>query len=210
MYLFLGYDHNNKQKLVDDVRDAMSDETLQLSFSIPKITEKPIGFPLEMLFTYDGTAKSQIEFSKNVYKGYLSSAEKRSLPEKMFERYCESSDKVAWFYKNGDKGIEYFSIVYTDNFGKQKSFYPDYVIGDVNNNVWIIETKGGFTKTGNSEDIDKYTAKKFGVLKNYVDKYELKGGIVRQDKQSGELCICTENYSEDIKSDAWVLLSQVL
>ena len=46
--------------------------------------------------------------------------------------------------------------------------------------------------------------------KNYVDKYELKGGIVRQDKQSGELCICTENYSEDIKSDAWVLLSQVL
>ena len=201
---------NNKQKLVDDVRDAMSDETLQLSFSIPKITEKPIGFPLEILFTYDGTAKSQIEFSKNVYKGYLSSAEKRSLPEKMFERYCESSDKVAWFYKNGDKGIEYFSIVYTDNFGKQKSFYPDYVIGDVNNNVWIIETKGGFTKTGNSEDIDKYTAKKFGVLKNYVDKYELKGGIVRQDKQSGELCICTENYSEDIKSDAWVLLSQVL
>ena len=145
MYAFV---INNKQKLVDDVRDAMSDETLQLSFSIPKITEKPIGFPLEMLFTYDGTAKSQIEFSKNVYKGYLSSAEKRSLPEKMFERYCESSDKVTWFYKNGDKGIEYFSIVYTDNFGKQKSFYPDYVIGDVDNNVWVIETKGGFTKTG--------------------------------------------------------------
>ncbi len=62
---------NNKHLLVDDVRDAMADESLQLSLAIPKTTEKPIGFPLEMIFTYDGTAKSQIEYSKNVYKGYI-------------------------------------------------------------------------------------------------------------------------------------------
>ncbi len=49
--------------------------------------------------------------------------------------------------------------------------------------IWIIETKGRIYKTGDSEDIDKYTAKKFGVLKAYVDKYKLLGGIVRQDKQ---------------------------
>lgn len=76
--------------------------------------------------------------------------------------------------------------------------------------VWIIETKGGFTKSGDSEDIDKYTAKKFKVLKQYVEKYKLLGGIVRQDKQSSELCICTETYSDDIKSDSWKLLSDVL
>lgn len=102
---------NNEHLLVEDVRDAMADETLQLTLSIPKTTEKPIGFPLEMIFTYDGTSKSQTEFTKNVYKGYLSSAENRSLPEKLFERYCESSKNIQWFYKNGDKGIEYFSIV---------------------------------------------------------------------------------------------------
>ena len=201
---------NNKHLLVDDVRDAMADESLQLSLAIPKTTEKPIGFPLEMIFTYDGTAKSQIEYSKNVYKGYLSSAENRSLPEKLFERYCENSPNIRWFYKNGDKGIEYFSIVYTDNFGKQKSFYPDYIVGASDGSTWIIETKGGFTKTGDSEDIDKYTAKKFGVLKSYTEKYKLLGGIVRQDKQSGELCICTETYSDDIKSDSWKLLSDIL
>ena len=197
---------NNEHLLVEDVRDAMSDESLQLSLAIPKTTEKPIGFPLEMIFIYDGTAKSQAEFSKNVYKGYLSSAEKRSLPEKLFERYCENSKNIQWFYKNGNKGIEYFSIVYTDNFGKQKSFYPDYVIGTTDGRVWIIETKGGFTKSGDSEDIDKYTAKKFGVL----NKYNLLGGIVRQDKQSSELCICTDTYSDDIKSDSWKLLSDIL
>lgn len=201
---------NNKHKLVEDVRNAMADETLQITLAIPKTTEKPIGFPLEMIFTYDGSAKSQAEFTKNVYKSYLSSAEKRSMPEKLFERYCENSQSIQWFYKNGDKGIEYFSIVYTDNFGKQKSFYPDYIVGTSDGKVWIIETKGGFTKTGDSEDIDKYTAKKFGVLKSYTNKYNLFGGIVRQDKQSSELCICTETYSDDIKSDSWKLLSDVL
>lgn len=201
---------NNKQLLIEDVRAAMADESIQLTLPIPKITEKPIGFPLEVIFTYDGNSKSQAEFLKNVYKGYLSSAEKRSLPEKLFERYCENSKNVQWFYKNGDKGVEYFSIVYTNNFGKQKSFYPDYVVKTIDDKVWIIETKGGFTKSGNSEDIDMYTAKKFKILKAYTNKYKLLGGIVRQDKQSGELCICTENYSDDIKSDDWKLLSNVL
>lgn len=201
---------NNERRLIEDVRDAMADESLQLTLAIPRITEKPVGFPLEMIFTYDGTSKSQMEYTKNVYTGYLSSAEKRSMPEKLFERFCEGSDKVKWFYKNGDKGSEYFSIVYTDNFGKQKSFYPDYVVGTNDSDIWIIETKGGFTKSGSSEDIDRFTAKKFGVLRKYLDGYNLQGGIVRQDKQSGELCICVDKYSDNIQDENWQLLSEVL
>lgn len=201
---------NNERRLIEDVRDAMADESLQLTLAIPRITEKPVGFPLEMIFTYDGTSKSQMEYTKNVYTGYLSSAEKRSMPEKLFERFCEGSDKVKWFYKNGDKGSEYFSIVYTDNFGKQKSFYPDYVVGTNDSDIWIIETKGGFTKSGSSEDIDRFTAKKFGVLRKYLDGYNLQGGIVRQDKQSGELCICVDKYSDNIHDENWQLLSEVL
>lgn len=90
---------NNKHRLIEDVRSAMSDEALQLSLDIPKVTEKPIGFPQETLFTYDITGKSQSEMTKNVYKRYLASAERRSLPEKLFERHCQNSSKVSWFYK---------------------------------------------------------------------------------------------------------------
>lgn len=200
---------NNKDRLITEIKDAMSSTMLQQSLKMNNITEKPLGFPLELLFTYDGGTKVQNELTKNVYKGYLVSAEKRSTSEKLFEKYCESSDKIDWFYKNGDKGAEYFSIVYEDNLGKQKSFYPDYIIS-VQKEIWIVETKGGFTKSGDSEDIDKYTGKKFEVLKHYLNKYGLKGGIVRQDKQSVELCICTDTYSDDIKSDAWKILSEVL
>lgn len=200
---------NNKERLIDEIKEAMSSTMLQESLKVNSITEKPISFPLEYLFTFDGTAKVQTELTKNVYKGYLVSAEKRSASEKLFEKFCENCNDVDWFYKNGDKGAEYFSIVYEDNLGKQKSFYPDYIIS-VKGKIWIIETKGGFTKSGESEDIDKYTGKKFEVLKNYLNKYGLNGGIVRQDKQSFELCICTDTYSEDIKSDAWKVLSEAL
>ena len=53
-------------------------------------------------------------------------------------------------------------------------------------------------------------AKKFGVLRKYLDGYNLQGGIVRQDKQSGELCICVDKYSDNIHDENWQLLSEVL
>lgn len=146
---------------------------------------------------------------KNVYAGYLSSAEPRSSSEKKFEKFCESCSAVDWFYKNGDKGDEYFSIVYVDNSNHQKLFYPDYIVS-VKGKVWIVETKGGFSKSGESEDIDIFSSKKFKVLKTYLDKHKLKGGFVRYDKQSDELFICTDNYNDEIQSEAWLLLREII
>ena len=164
--------------------------------------------PQSCLFTYNGEAKTQIIYKKNVYQNYLSSAAPRSTPEVKFEKFCEHSGNVEWWYKNGDKGSEYFYIVYGDNSEKQKLFYPDYIVG-ISGEIWIIETKGGFDRSGNSQDIDIYTPKKFEVLKAYLDAHGLKGGIVRNDATTDELCICMEHYSDDIGSDDWVLLENI-
>ena len=75
--------------------------------------------------------------------------------------------------------------------------------------TWIIETKGGLDKSGVSEDIDIFSPKKFEVLKTYLEKYGLKGGFVRFDKASEELCTCTDNYSDDIHSDSWKILNEI-
>ena len=107
-------------------------------------------------------------------------------------------------------GQEYFSIVYEDNFGKLKSFFPDYIVCDKNDEIWILETKGGESKSGNTEDIDKYSPKKFAALKAYLQKHNLKGGFVREKKDENELCICTEQYSDDLSDDNWLLLEDVL
>ena len=199
---------NNTDILRRAFREAMAAQLAQTVIADNRISEKPFTIPQSMLFTYDLTSKVQTESTKNVYQGYLLSAEPRSSSEKKFEKFCETCAAVDWIYKNGDKGDEYFSIVYNDNSGAQKLFYPDYVLS-VSGETWIIETKGGFTRSGDSEDIDIFSPKKFEVLQSYLKKHGIKGGFVRYDKQSEELCICTENYSDDIHSDSWEILKDV-
>lgn len=202
---------NNSDRLRHHIQQAMAADLNQASLPLAnQITEYDFYIPQETIFTYDEHSKTQEICNKNVYKGYLQSAEPRSDSERAFEKFCESCDAVKWFYKNGDKGSDYFSIVYTDNFGKLKSFYPDYILGLTNGETWIVETKGGFSRTGESEDIDKFSPKKFEVLKDYLQKHNLNGGFVRKDKQSQELCICTEDYSDNIQSDDWNLLKDAV
>lgn len=62
------------------------------------------------MFTYDGNAKTQLVMEKNVYQGYLSSAEPRSTPERKFEKFCERTPSVDWFYKNGDNHSQSYEI----------------------------------------------------------------------------------------------------
>ena len=198
---------NNFDLLRRICRSAMAVQLSQLALSPEMVSEKPFTIPQSMLFTYDLQSKVQTISEKNVYGEYLMSAEPRSSSEKKFEKFCERCSAVDWIYKNGDKGDEYFSIVYVDNSNHQKLFYPDYIVS-VNGETWIIETKGGFDKTGVSEDIDIFSPKKFDVLKTYLTKYGLKGGFVRYDNQSEELCICTDNYNDDIHSDNWKIVGE--
>lgn len=200
---------NNADRLRHLVREAMAYELAQLSLEVPTKSYYDFRIPQSCMFTYNGEAKTQLIMKKNVYQNYLSSAAPRSMSEVKFEKFCERSDSVEWWYKNGDKGNEYFSIVYVDNSNRQKLFYPDYIIS-VGGQIWIVETKGGFDRSGNSQDIDLYTPKKFGVLKAYLDEHGLKGGIVRNDATTDELCICMEHYSDDIGSDYWQVLESVL
>ena len=200
---------NNSQRIMADIQKAMAFMLKQQLLKSPKITTVPFHIPQSCLFTFDAENKLQVELRKNVYEGYLSSAEPRSSSEKKFESFCENCKGIEWFYKNGDKGAEYFSIVYMDSFEKQKTFFPDYIVS-LNGETWIIETKGGFTRTGKSEDIDLFSPRKFEILKEYLNKHSLKGGFVREDKRSMELCICIDKYSDEINSSNWVLLSDIL
>lgn len=200
---------NNLDNLRYVVRNAMAKELEQLGMDINMVSKKDFFIPHSCMFTYNEASKSQVESKKNVYQGYMLSAEPRSSSEKKFEKFCENSSAIDWIYKNGDKGEEYLSIVYLDNSNRQKLFYPDYIIS-VNGEIWIIETKGGFDKTGASEDIDIFSPKKFVELKRYLNNYNLKGGFVRFDKESEELCICRNNYSDDIHSKDWELLSEII
>lgn len=202
---------NNRDELKNVVMNASAEGHEQLMINPTtlrdKTTTKVFLLPRECDFTYDATEKLQKTLDKNVYGGYLSSAAPRSSSEKKFEKFCDCTDSVDWFYKNGDKGTDFFSIVYEDAYGNARVFFPDYIVS-INGEIWIIETKGGFDKYGNSEDIDKFSPRKFEVLMGYLKRNNLKGGFVREDGKSLELCICTDEYSDNV--DDWTLLREVV
>lgn len=199
---------NNMQKLKEDFREAMSAE-LPSTVKASQIAEKEFHFPREWIFTFDASLSSQKVFAKNVYKDCLSSGRPRSTGEIKFERWCEKEHSVEWFYRNGDKGDEYFSIVYQDNAGKQKLFYPDYIVM-IEGTTWIVEVKGNFNASGASENIDIYAPKKADALKAYCKKHHVCGGFVCYSEEDDELLIATDGFTENKADPCWKILSDVI
>ena len=153
-----------------------------------------------------------INFIKNVYSDYDSSMVDgfRSTSEKLFEKYCESLDSVKFVYKNGDKGVNYLSIVYQMVFGKARSFYPDYLVQMNDGTIWLIETKGGETTSGHSKNIDNEAKHKYEALVNYAKKHNFKYGFVR-DKNSDLYINTSEAWEENLSnSSVWKRIESVL
>lgn len=150
-------------------------------------------------------------YTLDEYEGYtnefLSSEARKSKSERLFERFCEDSDSVEWIYKNGDAGQQYLSIVYVNGIRKQWLFYPDYIIKTKDNNVWIIETKGGM-EADRSKNIDRQAENKFNAFKSYAERYKLHWGFVRDIDE--ELYINNTVYTEDMHGENWVPLKNIL
>ena len=95
---------NNADRLKHFIREAMAHELAQLQLEVKSVSENEFRIPQSCLFTYNEELRTQNEYKKNVYQGYLSSAAPRSMPELKFEKFCERSESVEWWYNNGDKG----------------------------------------------------------------------------------------------------------
>ena len=206
---FYAFVINNEDKLKYDFLEAVSKESRQVALKAESIKEVPFKIPEMDVIKYDSNMKDTIIYEKNVYKDYPNST-KKSRSERMFEKYCNDSDKVKWFYKNGEHSMDYFSIIYVDAVGKKWAFYPDYILQDYEGNTWIIETKGGENAEGESKNIDIKVENKFAVLKNYAEKYNLKWGFVRDYDKNDSLYFCNTEYTEDMSKENWINLKEIL
>lgn len=206
---FYAFIINNEYKLKYDFLEAVSQESRQTSIKSETIKELPFKIPEMDIIKYDSNMKDTNVYEKNVYRDYPDSTIK-SKSERMFEKYCNTSDKIKWFYKNGEHSIDYFSIIYVDAVGKKWSFYPDYIIQDIEGNTWIIETKGGESVGGESKNIDIKVENKFAILKEYAQKYNLKWGFVRDYDKNDSLYICNTEYTDNMNTKNWVKLESEL
>lgn len=149
-----------------------------ISMGLVEIQENDFYIPMNERYLYNPNLEKTI-VETNVYDGYESRIIKGSEAERLFEDYIEShEDAVDFLYKNGDKGSQYFSLVYR-TASSSHHFYPDYIIKMKNGDVYIVETKGGENAKGKDKNIDDYAPLKYEALKAYLKKYHLKGAFVR-------------------------------
>lgn len=206
---FYSFIINNEKKLSYDILDAViqkREQRVKLQKEFKRIEE--FRFPERITVKYNKKDKNLSEMSKNVYYGYPSSTLKSQSEEK-FEKYCEQSSKIKFWYKNGESSNEFFSIVYLDKMNKAWTFYPDYIVGDIYDNIWIIETKGGEDAYGHSKNIDIKIENKYESLKMYAEKYNLKWGFIR-DIEDEIFISFADDYKEDMKNDNWVNVKNIL
>lgn len=164
---------NNREQLKNDIAESRYRVNKETISSTDNFEEVPFAISHKDIVYLDPLVETPRIIKNNVYENYTSDISK-SKPEKRFEVFCENSGKVKWIYKNGDKGPNYFSIIYIDNFGKQNLFFPDYIL-KANDKLYIVEVKGGETTEGESKNIDTDKVDlKFNALKKYVEMHNEK------------------------------------
>ena len=188
---------NNRDRLIEvfstisetEIGDIKETDVIASDWSIP---------PYQYYKQHKKQAATAV-LEKNVFDNYGNNillAPNRTMTEVEFERWCESCDAVAHVYKNGDKGDDYFSIIYRKAF-RRNNFYPDYIIQLTNGDIWIIEAKGGADASGTSRNIDSYAGKKFDALKEYGAEHpEIHWGFVRA--LGAQLYLSNTVWTEDI------------
>ena len=83
------------------------------------------------------------EKTKSVLKPYYT--KKPSEPERLFTELLENSDKVKWWFKNGESEVKYFAVLYKDEAGIERGFYVDFIIQFKNGTIGLFDTKSGMT-----------------------------------------------------------------
>ena len=197
---------NNKDKLIDIFIDINVNEIIDIEETDTKIEDWYI--PSEQYYKQHKKINSNYTLEKNLFIGYGDNVlikPNRSNGEIEFEKWCEKSSAVKWIYKNGDKGSEFFSLIYRMAL-RRANFYPDYIVGLNNGETWIIEVKGGQEADGTTENRDNYAANKFEALKNYIyeqGKENLKFGFVRL--MGSQLYLSNTAWDEDLSNrNCWL------
>ncbi|MCQ2752464.1 MAG: hypothetical protein MJ189_05150, partial [Coriobacteriales bacterium] len=202
---FYAFIINNASLIRKDLEKCMSNSDVSQNIIKKKdIIVEEFSFPETMTYSIVSFPEEKHTYEKNIYDNYTNQLTKWA-PEKSFEQWCDKN--ADWFFKNGDHGNQYLSIVYRDGLDNLDLFFPDYIL-EIDSELWIIETKGGQSTGGNDENIDSFASQKFDALKRYSDEYGNNFGFVRP--YDNKLWINFTQYKKEISGPEWIDLDSIL
>ena len=173
---------NVKRQIDDEIKDKTTKKEDDIDFVFPEsilINEK---------------------IGKEIYEKSAYTKESKSAfgTEEAFAKGLDTNPNVKWWIKNVDSGKEGLSIVYTDEYNKLRTFYPDYVVRFNDGSIGIYETKSlpdlkPANTNAKADALTKY-------LEQLNEKFDITvhGGIVHMEKSysTGEYVISDDSYQE--------------
>lgn len=160
----------NVQVFVDVINLAKDRYKLEV---VEKLSEKREievvpKWEVPVITSYNSRYKKE-EHSKSIMKPFYTA--KPSGPEINFVKLLNKSNKVKWWFKNGESDKKYFAVLRTDGY----TFYPDFIVQFKDGSIGILDTKSGMTAKDAKERAEGL--QKFIKEQNKKDK-KLWGGIV--------------------------------
>ena len=109
------------------------------------------------------------EVNKSIMQPFYSK-KNSSDPEKKFIQFLEDSNKVKWWFKNGEKDRIFFAVPYEKD-NRHFLFYVDFIVQLADGRIGLFDTKGRTTAYESKEKVKG--------LKKYIDQNKnISGGIV--------------------------------
>lgn len=145
----------------------------------------------------------EIRYEKSIVEPFyttpLSKGEK-----KFIEEYLEKNDEVLWWYRNGVKSEQFFSITYKDSNEETQNFFPDFIVQYKNGTIGIFDPKEWFT-------LEEWRYK-HKALTEYISSHKKNGldliwGFVKYNGEQNIVFYKTisDTYSVD-GMEWWILL----
>ncbi|MEK6951750.1 MAG: DEAD/DEAH box helicase family protein [Nanoarchaeota archaeon] len=162
----------NVQAFVDIINlslDRYKREVVERLSEVRERIEEP-KWEIPLIDSYKSNAKKEVHLKAIMNPFYT---KKPSESEKMFMDLLDNSNKVEWWYKNGEREKKYFAVSYKDENNKEWAFYVDFIVKFKDGTIGLFDTKGGMTAKDagpRAEGLQKY-------IKKNKDK-KLWGGIV--------------------------------
>lgn len=176
-----------KTKVVDQFREKRDVQP------VPK-------WEVSIIISYNSKYK-QTDYKKSIMKPLY--VRKPSGPEKKFMELLDKSDKVKWWFRNGEGEIKYFAVLYKDENGFERAFYVDFIVVFKDGRIGLFDTKGGMTaiEAGpRAEGLQKYIK-----IENKKGK-KLWGGIVIFEKGAWRYNDKEEYHYDSKNLSDWKLL----
>jgi len=144
-----------------------------------------------------GREYSEVSVKKSIMQPFFSDGKWK--PETAFINFLEKSEKVEWWFKNGDRDATFFAVRY--NNGEEKPFYVDFIVKLKDGRIGLLDTKAGFTKQIAGPKIDGLY--KYIQSENKKGKNLFGGIITNTERNYRGRWVYFDSTSKDFKDNSF-------